>query len=679
VLGQLFADAKLDFLLLSSSLITSWPAPGWIDYAAANAYLDAFARRFTADTGTYAVAVGWPRWREAGMAVRLAAAGEAIEGISNADGLEVFRRVLDSCDEPQIAVSDVDFRDRMARGAPAPREREVLHQRPDLQSQFAAPRDDLERQLAEVWEKVLGIDAVGIHDNYFELGGDSVQAIHIAGAAREIGVALTARDVIRHPTVAGLAAACGSAAHVDAEQGVVTGPVALTPIQHWFFEQDPVDPDHFNLSMVLELRARADVAALRAALCALSEHHDALRLRCRRVDGAWRAEIAAPADVPLDVIGPDDDEADDEADGAARIEQSGARLQAGLDLADGPAFRAALFRGAGGTRDRLLLIVHHLAMDVVSWRILLEDLDRCLGGRPLPPKATSVAAWAEHLVRRASSADVRAAADRWLDRPWDDAASLPLAGEPGANTVGSVAQLVTTLSVDQTAALLRDTTTRLDAKVDEVLLAALSRAFGRWADAKRVIVDLEGHGRDSDDETVDVSRTVGWFTALYPVLLETGRELADGDLVARTCEALAWFRDRHQSYGVARYLARDERLSALPRAAISFVYLGTIDQLVGGEARFDAVALPAGPARSPRALRYHALEIEAVVSGGQLRIGWSYSENQRDRASIDELSRAFESELLQLIAAETPPAARRFGWSDDELRDMLDEVEGLRD
>src|SRR5205823_4290197 len=282
------------------------------------------------------------------------------------------------------------------RALPAPAEIPVER------ASYVAPRNAAEETLAAIWAQVLRVDRVGVHDNFFELGGDSILAIQVIARANEAGVRLTPKQLFQHQTIAQLAHVAGTAKAIEAEQGVVTGDLPLTPVQHWFFERELENPQHWNQAFVLELRRPVDPAALEAAARALLAQHDALRLRFEQAGSDWTQRNAGVDDsFALDVV--DIASIDDDAV-AETISRIGGELQAGMRFADGPMFRMALFDGAGARPSRLLLAAHHLVVDTVSWRVIFEDLQRVYEQLArgeevaLPPKTTSYRAWAQKLA-----------------------------------------------------------------------------------------------------------------------------------------------------------------------------------------------------------------------------------------------------------------------------------------
>jgi amino acid adenylation domain-containing protein len=382
-----------------------------------------------------------------------------------------------------------------------------------------APRTPLERELAAVWADVLGVEEVGVEDNFFALGGDSILSMQVVSRARAAGMAVSTRDVFRHQTVAELALGIGARrASEPADDEAVPGPAPLTPIQEWFFATERAAPHRFTMSMLVELPADVEEAALRAALDAVVAHHEALRLRFVPDGGRWHQDVAAAEPAELlrrhDLTGLDGDARD-----RARTDAA-ATIRAGLDITGGPLLEAALFV-ADGAPPQLLLVVHHLVMDGVSWRILFEDLEdayhRLLAGRPaaLPAATTPYRTWARRLAEHVRAGGFDADIPYWAAAAAEGAPALPV-DRVGENTAGSARTVTVRLGRDHTDALLHRVPARYRTRVDDVLLSALGRVLARWTGAERVLVGLEGHGREEVLDRVDLSRTVGWFTAEFP-------------------------------------------------------------------------------------------------------------------------------------------------------------------
>jgi amino acid adenylation domain-containing protein/non-ribosomal peptide synthase protein (TIGR01720 family)/FkbM family methyltransferase len=540
---------------------------------------------------------------------------------------------------------------------------------------FVAPRTPLEETLAAIWSQVLGVGRVGVRDNFFSLGGDSILSIQIIARANQAGVRLTPAQLFANQTVAELAAVAGTARAAAAEQGAVTGALPLTPAQHWFFEQEVPDRHHWNQAVMFEPRRPLDAALLERAVRRLFEHHDALRLRFVREGEGWRQFVAAPGvgGEPFTVV--DLSALAEDAQGRA-VEEEAARLQAGLDLADGPLARVALFDLGAGRAGRLLLVAHHLVVDGVSWRILLEDLQTAYrqleeGGEvSLPEKTTSFKQWSERLAEYARSERLREELPFWEDERRAAVKPLPVDFEGGENTRESARTVTVSLDAAETEALLHKLPEVFNTQVNEVLLSAVAQAFARWTGERSLLVAAEGHGREHLSDDLDLSRTVGWFTTLFPLLLDAGVGGEPGASLRALKEQLRGVPGRGLGYGVLKYLGGagvGERLRSLPDAEVSFNYLGQFDQVLSEDALLALARESSGPNCNPRAPRSHLLEIGGAVAGGRLQMDWTYSENVHRRATVERLAADFIEALRALVADARAARSRAYTPSDFPL------------
>src|SRR5258705_2581520 len=379
------------------------------------------------------------------------------------------------------------------------------------------------------------------------------------GRANRAGLKLTARQIFEHQTIAGLAAVAGTAATAEAEQGLIAGEVALTPIQHWFFAQDLAEPHHFNQAVLLECRRPLPPALLAEALRHLLAHHDALRLRFRRTDSGWQqAHADWGGAVAFEHIDLSELEA---AAQPAALTQHADRLQASLDLAAGPLLRAALF-ALGPQEQRLLLISHHLVIDGVSWRILLEDLHAAYTALErgeavrLAPKTVSFKHWAAGLMAYAQSEEAQRECAYWQSIPWSQAPRLARDHLEGINSAGSARTVSARLNAADTQALLQEVPGVYHTQINDVLLTALVEAMAAWTGRRTLLVALEGHGREELLADVDVSRTVGWFTSLFPVLLDLDTARDPESALKSVKEQLRAIPRRGIGYGILRHLGR---------------------------------------------------------------------------------------------------------------------------
>ncbi|MGC5568948.1 amino acid adenylation domain-containing protein, partial [Streptomyces sp. FR-108] len=527
---------------------------------------------------------------------------------------------------------------------------------------YVEPRAGVEQDLAGVWAQVLGVARVGAADNFFELGGDSISSIRVVARARELGIHVTVAQLFDHQTVAGLASVASGESTTDAEQSLVVGEFPLTPIQRWFLGRGLPEPGHFNQSTVLEIEGRVEPGLLRAAMGALITHHDVLRSRFVREDGEWVGRVTATVD-PADLVTVIDASTADARQGYAEdefLEARATEVQAGLSLTDGPLLRAALFdRGERG--QLLLLAIHHLVVDAVSWPVLLEDLasayeqaERGVVKVELPAKTTSFLGWARRLDELANSPEVAGEVAHWREV---EAAARSLPREfDGVNTVAGARRVSVGLDAASTERLLREVPGAFRTQINDVLLSALGAVFTEWTGSASVVVDVEGHGREDVGDDIDVSRTVGWFTSVHPVALG-GVEGGDlGALLRRTKEDLRAVPRKGLGYGLLRYLT-DWETAPGSGAEVSFNYLGQAGRRPGAHDtdeghhtnRFRPSGRDLGAAQSTAGDRAHLIEINSQVVGGRLEMVWTYGGGVFGEVTVRGLARRYVEVLGELI------------------------------
>jgi non-ribosomal peptide synthase protein (TIGR01720 family) len=526
---------------------------------------------------------------------------------------------------------------------------------PALRQPYAAPRTRAEEMLAAIWAEVLGIDQVGIHDNFFELGGDSILIIQVISRARQRGLEIAPKQLFEHQTVAALAASLGAAHPVAPERGVVTGVVPLTPIQEWYFEQEPPDAHHFNQGVLLEVQPGFRADLLRPLMQLLLQHHDALRLRFQR-DTAWtQVNVKIETHDVVEII---DLSALSPSQRPGAVKRKADGLQRSLDLEEGPLLRVAYFDFGSGQPGRLLAVIHHLVVDPVSWRILLEDLVSVYsalvrGEAPvLPPKTTSFKDWAERLRGHARSDRTLSQLAYWTRLAEEPIATIPVDHPGGQNLVQSARELTVALTEEETRELLQEVPRAYRTQIDDVLLTALGLTLTRWTESERVLVDLERHGREPLFQDVDLSRTVGWFTSLFPMALHVSPRSGPGDALRSVKEQLRGIPDNGIGYGILRYLSEDRdviaALRGLPRPVLSFNYLGQVDN-TRFSGPFRLVAESAGANASERMVRSRLVDVVAVVMGRRLEVSWMYSEDLHQRATIRAVADSYLRELRRIL------------------------------
>ncbi|AZE68389.1 non-ribosomal peptide synthetase [Pseudomonas synxantha] len=513
---------------------------------------------------------------------------------------------------------------------------------------YVAPRNALESTLAAIWCAVLNVQQVGLDDNFFELGGDSILSIQVVSRARQAGIHFSPRDLFQHQTVQTLAAVATRSEQVTAEQGVLTGSSGLTPIQHWFFDTDIPVRQHWNQALVLKPLQLLDPHRLEQAVLAVLEHHDALRLSFSQRDAQWHAEhLAVPEGGVLMQAQVRD------------IQQCTALFtdtQRSLHLERGPLLRALLVDGPQG-QQRLLIAIHHLVVDGVSWRVLLEDLQNVYRqlsegqSVSLPAKTSALRDWAARLQAYAHSESLREELSVWQAQLAGPAVALPVQRPHGALR-NCVAETVSVrLDAEHTRQLLQQAPSAYRTQVNDLLLTALARVLCRWSGHDSALIQLEGHGREALFDDIDLTRSVGWFTSAYPLRLTP--QAGQGDSIKAIKEQLRALPHKGLGYGVLRYLADDlckQSMAALPSASITFNYLGQFDQSFGSDALFHPLEESAGLAHDPDAPLPNELSVDGQVFGGELVLRWTFSRERHDQQVIRDLAEAYLAELHSLIA-----------------------------
>jgi natural product biosynthesis luciferase-like monooxygenase protein/amino acid adenylation domain-containing protein/non-ribosomal peptide synthase protein (TIGR01720 family) len=526
-------------------------------------------------------------------------------------------------------------------------------------AEWTAPRTPVEQLLAEVWSEVLGVARIGVHDNFFALGGDSLLVIRVLDRAGQRGLRVAPRLMFQRQTIAALAEALSEAgeATTAVDPSPPAGPVPMTPVQRWFFSQDFVERHHYNHAMLLQTPEPMDPALLERAAQQLVAHHDALRMRYAQAEHGWEQRSSARDEQPLVssfVAGG--------ADLDGWIEREAGRLQASLDLSSGPLLRVGYFDCAGLRPDRLFLVVHHLAVDGISGRVLVEDLwrayDQLRRDQPiaLPARTASFAAWASRLVARAHDPALRHDHDYWAARRWSSVAPLPrdLPGA-GAGSEASERHLSVELDPDTTSQLLRRSSGLAGRGglgalgVHEILVGSVGASLLRWSGADVFLIDVEGHGRGHLVPELDVSRTVGWFTSVYPVLVHVPRPADANQVLVATAQHLAEIPHSGETYGLLRYLSDDPAMAAAPTSSEVIVnYLGQFDTSLGP---FQLATEAFGPYRSPSSRRSHPLVVNAYVAQGRLQVDWAYSTELHRPDTVAQLAETFRSAVHEAARA----------------------------
>lgn len=527
-------------------------------------------------------------------------------------------------------------------------------QRLGAEAAYVAPNTEWETYLAGLWRQCLRVESVGIHDNFFDLGGDSITAIQIAAQAAEAGLTLSPQQILHHGTIAELVAHLNLAPIMAQSPVNPTGAIPLTPVQRAFFEQNLADAHHWNQTLLLEVADPLDPPVLEAAVQRLLQHHAVLTFRFVAGESGWQQ--LPPNQVPqacLQFFDLSQQSAQAQDNAIATVE---ADLQTSLDLAAGDLVRVALFNLGDDRPNRLLLIIHHLVVDGISWLSLLDNLEtfyRQLKGDSvfLPLPTTPFETWSTALTTAAASGAFRTDLTYWLNLAQTPVPSLaPNSHVAEDNTVASTQTLTTVLDSDLTRSLLSELPKLTRAQVNEVLLTALMLALGETA----LLVDVEGHGREEAlIPGSNLARTVGWFTTVFPLLLTLSPQLDLGERLQAVKTQLRSVPHNGIGYGLLRYPDRDTdsqgQLQTLPQADILFNYLGDLAGLVPRNSRFR-LARELHLSRSPKGQRRYLLEVNAAIMAGRLQVTWSYNPSIHPPNTVEHWANGLMGGLRSLIA-----------------------------
>ncbi len=549
---------------------------------------------------------------------------------------------------------------------------ERLHQAP--------PRTPLEKQLAAIWCDVIGLDEVYSDDNFFEIGGDSLMTIRILSRASREGLKIPPEQFFDNPTIAAQAALVEKAGEIEAEAGDTAGPVPLLPIQQWFFRSIRTEPQHWNLSYFFEIDSAIETQQLERAIQALVKRHAALRARFSHSDSGWMAEIVDAVDFSVESV-------DHGARGAEackeQVKAVADRLNSSFDLSRAPLLKACHFTAVKGSPHHLLLVIHHLVVDVESWRTIIADLESLIGqeldGRASELNTTgmSVLRWANKLQGLAASSELDQDHSYWVEELREGSAALPTDGDSATASNRERDTRVRSFALGQghTECLTGAARETLRASVYQLLLSALARTVSDWTGTGRVVIDTEGHGREALFPGSDVSSTVGWLTSLSPLVFDADPSTWNDAIASlrHVKERMGRVPRNGISFGILRYLARSgdgDVVDAYDGADLLFNFLGDIEVASETGSILKLVDTRCGTGRNPDCERAYLLEINAFLSGGELVFDIASSKEIFSDESIDRLGRRLVRAAVELADAASANDANAVVAEDFPLADL---------
>jgi non-ribosomal peptide synthase protein (TIGR01720 family) len=553
----------------------------------------------------------------------------------------------------------------------------------EVDNEYVAPRSLIEQKLAAIWSKILKIENIGIHDNFFNIGGDSIISIQVVSRARAEGIHFSVKDVFSHPTIAGLATVAESSrteATLKPDQELTRGEVPLTPIQEWFFKRDLVEYHYFNQAILLQVSEKLDMPLLRQAFRLLVTHHDALRYRYKKRESSWVQYCADEGSFSLDEIDLSHSE-NLEVD----IERTCASIQKSLNINQGPLVKAALIDCGKTKPQRLFIVIHHLVIDGVSWGILIEDLEKiysALASKKLPtfpPKSHSYQQWSHALQIYAQSKQIEDEMAYWenIDKK---IAQLPQDFNRGKARSAETQRVRVSLNKTETTNLLQKVPEAYRTQINDILLASLALSSGDWTQDYRVSLYLEGHGREDIIEEMDLSRTIGWFTSIFPVNLKISAPDDIGEAIKEVKETLRQIPHKGIGYGILRYLKKSA-FSSYP--SLSFNYLGQRDKITSSSSKFVHAKESYGATTGGENAPSHHLIVNGRIQDDVLQVDFFYSPNHYQKQTIQKLAQNYEKRLKQIIDhcsdknnyGYTPSDFTLSGLGKEKLSELLESIE----
>ena len=556
--------------------------------------------------------------------------------------------------------------------------------------EYEAPSNEIEEKLAVVWQSILGVSPVGVNNNFFDLGGDSIKAIQVRSALKDkFGLEMEVKDLFVNNTIRKLSANVKAKSTVINQEAVL-GKVDMTPIQRWFFGQARKDMHHFNQAVMLYNRNGFEEDIITKVFGKLTEHHDALRMVYKAFDGDVEqinmgVEVRAFDLRIINLLGDDGYE--------ERMQEEANKLQVSIDLNNGPLIKLGLFKTGEG--DHLLIIVHHLVIDGVSWRILLEDFAegymQALSGKDIrfKLKTNSYKEWADKLIYYSNSTMLLQEIHYWSEIENSRIALLPKDNDVEKNKYSDSRYVSIQLSNVETDKLLKNIHWAYKTQINDILLTALGLAFKEWTGQNKVLISMEGHGREEIIKDIDLTRTVGWFTSIFPIIINVADTKEISENIIGIKEGLRNIPNNGIGYGILKYLTDKKNIGLMEfkiKPEISFNYLGQFDSEVKTE-HFEISRFSAGSSWSPESERISNLDINAVITKGKFTLTISYSMHQYKGDTILKLAESYKKHLLNIIdyclkrenSEITPSDLTYDKLSIQELNDIQDEISDLID
>ncbi|NEW07887.1 amino acid adenylation domain-containing protein [Paenibacillus sp. SYP-B3998] len=519
-----------------------------------------------------------------------------------------------------------------------------------INDDYQEPANEIEQLLADIWEEVLSVKPIGTNHNFFDLGGDSIKGLQIISRLNHRGYKLDMKELFQQPKIKLLSKFVKQGTRI-ANQEAIEGEVPLTPIQRRFFETQIAHPHHYNQSVMLFRAEGFDEQDVASVFDYIVRHHDALRMSYQ-----WDEEkiVQMNRGLPTESIQLTVKHFDASLTLEDEVERAANEIQSGLHLIDGPLLKLGLFKTGDG--DHLLIAIHHLVVDGVSWRIILEDFgtlyEQLRQGLPpaLPSKSDSYQLWAQEIVSYADNQALQEEIEYWSVLEQTHWGPLPKDNEPLSNKVADSADLRLVLDAEYTEKLLKQVNRAYNTEINDILLTALGISIKDWGHQDTVMIHLEGHGREELLKEVNISRTVGWFTSLYPFLLDMSHTQDLSYQIKSIKDSLRRIPNKGARYGILKYVSKAYRdqLSGEVYPEISFNYLGQFDSQLNTE-WYTLSPFDAGAEAGPDVVRSASLDINGMIENGQLVMTFNYNKGEYEQSTVERLIFRYQEHLIRII------------------------------
>lgn len=520
-------------------------------------------------------------------------------------------------------------------------------------NEWVSPRNEMESQLLNIWKELLQVQNIDVHDNFFELGGDSILTIQVVSRARRLGLNFHPKDIFLHQTIARLARAVSHSPIIEkGEQGILAGESGLLPVQQWYLEMNQPAVSYYNQAVLLNVDKELQPFEVNQAIIGLIDHHDALRFRYYQLQNVWKQEyVNYQYDIAIENFTGISAE-----NISSAISEISSRYQETLDIQKGKLIKVVFIQTPFfETANRLLVVIHHLVIDGVSWRILFEDIDQMFShikkGEPfvLGHKSNSYRQWFNNLKNWGVTDEVKAQLSYWenIKRNYQELKADHTFQM--SVKITDFDQCSVKLNADQTSGLLKDVPKVYHTEINDILLSALAKTLSNWTGNARVTIGLEGHGRYNTNIEMDIARTIGWFTSLYPLLINVPEVLTSANLIRSVKEQLRQIPGKGLGYGVLKYINNESALQGSNPWDIVFNYLGQFDNVLRESIWISAAVESPGQSRSPLQTGEEKLSVNSFITEGELVLSWSYSKKHYEYDTIKKLAETFITNLGALI------------------------------